>query len=298
MIGIYSRRGLLKLASIMVPMGVTLPPIELLGLSGESAEASSSPVAGVPDFGTPNVSSPIGDIFPTQPPELVREMVTVAHYDLKRVQELVAVRPSLARAAWDWGFGDWETALGASSHMGNRPIAEYLISNGAPPSLFSATMLGQLTVLKAFVAAQSGVQRIRGPHSISLLAHAKAGGEAARSVFEFLQSLGDAGADPLVPLGDTEAAAIAGTYSFGVGASQQIDVTFDRREGMMSMYSPLTWTRKGMMGRPLLHLGDHAFYPAGAPSVRIRFTGDKDGVLMTVNDSQLVMTARRKQESK
>jgi hypothetical protein len=28
----------------------------------------------------------------------------------------------LARAAWDWGFGDWETALGAASHMGSRPI--------------------------------------------------------------------------------------------------------------------------------------------------------------------------------
>ena len=298
MIGICSRRSLLKLASSIVPMRAAAVPIKLLGFSGESAEASSSPGATLPDFGTLDLSSPIGDIFPTQPPELVREIVTVAHYDLKRVQELVGARPSLARAAWDWGFGDWETALGASSHMGNRPIAEYLISNGARPSLFSAAMLGQLNVVNAFVAAQPGVQRIRGPHSISLLVHAKAGGEAARSVFEFLQSLGDAGADPLVPLSDTEAIEIAGTYSFGVGASQQIDVTFDRRQGMMSMYSPLTWTRNGTMGRPLLHLGDHAFYPAGVPSVHIRFTGDKDGVLMTVYDPQLVMTARRKQEEK
>jgi hypothetical protein len=76
--------------------------------------------------------------------------------------------------------------------MGNRPIAEYLISKGARPSLFSAAMLGQLDLVKAFVAAQPGVQRIRGPHSISLLAHTKAGGEAARPVLAFLQSLGDA----------------------------------------------------------------------------------------------------------
>ena len=64
--------------------------------------------------------------------------------------------------------------------MGNRPIAEYLISKGGRPSLFSSTMLGHLDVVKAFVAAQPGVQRIRGPHSISLLAHAKAGGPASR----------------------------------------------------------------------------------------------------------------------
>jgi hypothetical protein len=47
------------------------------------------------------------------------------------------------------------------------------------------------------------------------------------------------------------------------------------------------------MGRPLVHLGDRQFYPAGAPSVRIRFTEDKDGVVMTVNDPDLVVTAKR-----
>ncbi len=53
-------------------------------------------------------------------------------------------------------------------------------------------MLGQLGVIKALVAAQPGIQHIRGPHRISLLAHARMGSEAARPVFEFLESLGDA----------------------------------------------------------------------------------------------------------
>jgi hypothetical protein len=150
--------------------------------------------------GNPSSDEPMMDLFPTQPPELAREMVTVSHFDLKRVQVLVEARPSLARACWDWGFGDWETSLGAASHMGNRAIAEYLISKGAHPSLFSAAMLGHLEVVKAFVAAQAGIQRIRGPHSISLLAHARMGGEAAHSTFDFLQSLGDADAEPPVPL--------------------------------------------------------------------------------------------------
>ena len=179
--------------------------------------------------------------------------------------------------------------------MGNRPIAEYLIANGARPSLFSGAMLGQIEVVKAFVAVSPHAERIRGPHGISLLAHAKAGGDGARPVVEFLQSLGDADADPTAPLSDDDAAALAGTYSFGVGVTQQIDLTIDRRQGVAAMYSPLTWTRKGTIGRPLVHLGDHTFYPAGAPSVRIRFSQDKDGVVMTVHDPALVLTARRKQ---
>src|SRR5262245_6396028 len=91
----------------------------------------------------------IPESFPTHAPDLVREIVSVSHGNVKRVKELVEARPSLAKAAIDWGYGDWETALGAASHVGNREIAEFLISNGAPPTLFSATMLGQLDVVKA-----------------------------------------------------------------------------------------------------------------------------------------------------
>jgi hypothetical protein len=276
----WSRRGLLKLASLALPFG----------------SFSFRPRAGVELSGKDNSSGrePVTDQFPTQPPELAREIVTVSHFDLKRVKELVEARPSLARASWDWGFGDWESALGAASHMGNRPIAEYLISMGGRPSLFSAAMLGQFEVVKAFVAASPQVQRTRGPHGISLLAHAKSGGETARPVFEFLQSLGDADANAPVPLSDSEIAGLAGTYLFGIGASQQIDVTPERRESVSTMYSPVTWTRKGMMGRPLVHLGDRSFYPAGAPSVRIRFTEEGESMVMTIYDPGVVLIAQRK----
>ena len=231
--------------------------------------------------------SPLSDAFPTQPPDLVREMVRVSHFDLKRVQQLVETQPSLARAAWDWGFGDWETALGAASHMGNRPIAEYLIAKGARPDLFSAAMLGHLEVVKAFVSAQPGAQRIRGPHSISLLAHAQAGGEAARPVYEFLQSLGDAGADTPAPLAQKDIDAIVGEYPFGSGANDCVDVANDKNTMM--------WTRRGAMGRPLFHLGDRVFYPLGAPAVRIRFTQQGHATTMTVHDPDIVLTALRKE---
>jgi hypothetical protein len=272
-----SRRRFLAMAAFAVP----LARAELTAQSAEAPNNSGRSAA----TGQATTPTP-GDLFPTQPPELVREMVMVSHFDLKRVKELVNARPTLAKATWDWGFGDWESALGAASHMGNRPMAEYLIANGARPSLFSATMLGQLDVVKAFVAAQPGIQRIPGPHSISLLAHAKAGGEASRPVFEFLQSLGDADAPAEAALSDSDRARILGTYVFGSGPTEYVDVTFEKGR--------LTWTRKGTMGRWLFHLGDRVFYPSGASAVRIRFVEKNGTGVMTVNDPDVVLVGKTK----
>jgi|HubBroStandDraft_6_1064221.scaffolds.fasta_scaffold38171_3 hypothetical protein len=283
----WSRRTLLKLATIALPAGSLAVASRIMG--SQLAEPQKDTNMPRPTEDSPIVG-PVADQFPTQPPELARELVTVAHFDLKRVKDLVDARPSLARASWDWGFGDWEDALGAASHMGNRPIAEYLIANGARPSLFSAAMLGHLEVVKASIAAQPGVQRIRGPHSISLLAHAKAGGDQSRSVLEFLHNLGDADDIPAVPLSPADADAVKGTYVFGHAANQQIDVTIDNAQAL--------WTRKGMMGRPLFHLGDRLFYPWGAPSVRIHFSQDTEPTVMTINDPAVVLVAKRKPSTK
>lgn len=230
-------------------------------------------------------TSTVSETFPQQSPAMVREMVSVSHGNIKRVRELVEAHPSLAKAVWDWGFGDWESALGAASHVGNREIAEYLIAHGARPSLFSATMLGHLDVVKAFIAAQPGVQKIPGPHSISLLAHAKAGGTAAEPVRAYLESLGDAGSPPTVPLTEEQVTALAGKYKFGTGPADWIDVTATKAQ--------LSFTRPGTMGRGLVHLGDRVFHPAGASAVRIRFTGEGAKTVLTVHDPDVVLTAQR-----
>jgi hypothetical protein len=232
-------------------------------------------------WSTVDAEPTVTDSFPVHPPEMVREMVLVSHGNFKRVKELVDARPALSKAAVDWGFGDWEDALGAASHVGNREIAEYLLARGARPTLFSATMLGQIDVVKAFIAAQPGAQRIPGPHSISLLSHAKAGGKAAEPVLQYLESLGDAGSPVYTALGAGEAAALAGVYVYGTGPTERIEIT--EKGGQ------LTFTRKGTMARPLTHVGDHAFHPLGASAVRIRFAS---GVL-TVHDPDLILTARR-----
>ena len=230
---------------------------------------------------------PVSAVFPSHDPEIVREFVTVAHGNVARVKELVEKRPALAETAYDWGFGDWETALGAASHVGNRPIAELLIAAGAAPTIFSAAMLGQLDVVKAFVAALPGVQRQHGPHGITLLAHAKAGGAAAKPVVEFLEALGDADQPvPNLPLTDEERQSLLGTYSFGDAPSDRFEVEAAR--------NALTIRRTTGNARGLSHRGELSFSPAGAQHVRIRFEAENGKAkALSVLDPEVLVRAVR-----
>lgn len=247
-------------------------------LIGAGAEPSSASVPAPPAPAAP---------WPSQAPELAREMVGVSHGNVARVRELLRLHPTLANAAWDWGFGDWETALGAASHIGQREIAGLLLENGARPTLFSAAMLGQLEVVRALVAAAPGVQKTLGPHGLTLLHHARAGGEGALAVARYLEALGDADLklEP-EPLEAEREAALLGTYRFGPGESERIEIAKGR--------SGLTFERAGGTARPLHHRGELAFSPAGAERVRIRFTLDAGrAVALSVHDPELVLAATR-----
>jgi hypothetical protein len=119
---------------------------------------------------------------------LVQQFVGNAHGDLDRVKELLAQEPALINACWDWGAGDFETALGAASHMGRRDIAEFLLANGARLDLFAAAMLGKIEIVKATLESFPEAIQTPGPHGIPLIAHAKAGGDEAKEVLEFLEN--------------------------------------------------------------------------------------------------------------
>jgi hypothetical protein len=252
--------------------------------ASSQAPAAEGPVWPPPE---PARGTPVDDSFPSQHVSLAKEIVGVSHGNLARVKELVQQHPALAKASFDWGYGDWETALGAASHTGRREIAELLIENGAPPTLFSATMLGQLDLVKAFLAAMPGGQRMRGPHSISLMTHAKLGGPQAEAVVKFLESLGDADL-PMKnePIGAEDRAQLDGRYTFG-----------DRPRDIFKVATTpqgVSLERAGAMSRGILHLGDLAFHPVGAPPVRIRFERDGGKVTaLTVSDPDLIVRARK-----
>ena len=128
------------------------------------------------------------DTKPALESKLVEEFVQVAHTDLDRTRELLEQEPGLVNATWDWGGGDFETALGAASHMGAKDIANYLLDHGARLDLFAAAMLGKLEIVKTVLSVYPDAISVPGPHNISLHEHAKFGGEEAKAVLEILES--------------------------------------------------------------------------------------------------------------
>jgi len=120
---------------------------------------------------------------PERPPrldlDLVREFVIAGHGNLDRTRELLDRQPALINATWDWGGGDWETALGGASHMGNREIAAFLLSRGARMDVFCAAATGKIEIVRAFLADDPRVIDLKGPHGIPLILHARHGRQDA-----------------------------------------------------------------------------------------------------------------------
>lgn len=127
---------------------------------------------------------------PALPPDQVRDFVQKAHADLAGTKAMLAEQPTLLNATWDWGGGDFEAAIGGAGHMGHREIAQFLISQGARFDIFVAAMLGRMDIVRATVTAWPDVVRAKGPHGITLLRHARAGGEPALAVVDYLESKG------------------------------------------------------------------------------------------------------------
>jgi hypothetical protein len=131
---------------------------------------------------------------PQKPPpldkELVKEFVGKSHSDLNRVKELFSQEPGLLNCCWDWGGGDFETGLEAAGHVGNREIAQFLLDNGARMNIFCAAMLGQIEIVNSILTTYPVLKASKGPHGLQLLHHARKGGDRAKEVLEFLQSIG------------------------------------------------------------------------------------------------------------
>ena len=237
-------------------------------------------------------------LYPSTDPADVRAVVGAAHTQFEEVKKLVNARPELAKATWDWGFGDVESALGAASHMGRKDIAEYLIEKGARPNIFTFAMLGKLETVKSMIEDMPGIQRIHGPHGFTLLFHAQmrlrtnkvAGVEKERqeALVAYLKQVGDADnrAESLT-ISEEEKKAYLGKYSFGEGEDEYFDISLNRR-GFLYL------SRGEYIGRVLNRRDDHIFAPSGGPSVRIHFDM-KDGIAhsFTIHDPSPVLSATR-----
>ena len=271
----WSRRSFFGLTSGFSALGVSLLATKAWG------QSPASP------------ASPASDVFPALDPALVREAVGVSHRDLKRLRELVERQPALARVSIDWGFGDWEACIDAASHTGNKAIADFLLANGARPTIFSAAMMGQVDVVKAFIAARPGVQRNLGPHGLTLMWHAKQGGPDAAAVVQYLTAVGDADVSPPTsPLPTPDRDALVGKYTYGSGPRDYF--TIEVRTDMLKR-EQLTIERSGAPSRQnLYHVGNLVFFPTGVPSAKIAFGREGAKITqLTVADPNVMLTARR-----
>ena len=120
---------------------------------------------------------------------MAQDFVVAAHMDLDLVRHLLGREPGLANATMDWGGGDWETAIGAASHMGRADIVELLMAHGARPDIFCAAMLGKLEVVKGILEMEPGLIEAKGPHGFGLHFHATVGGHFAKAVLDYLQGI-------------------------------------------------------------------------------------------------------------
>ncbi len=258
--------------------------LRVLGFAAAAVVVPGQVVADEKTLTTPGAGVP--ESFPLQDPDLVRQTVGHSHGKFAELRALVEARPALANAAIDWGFGDWETAIGAASHTGQREIAKFLIQHGARPDLFTFTMLGNLAAVRGALEVDPSLAKLKGPHGIPLLAHAKAGGEQAAAVFEYLTGLGNAGERYRdEPLADAEKKALLGEYVFGGGPRDRFLVA----EGMGGM----TLARIAGPPRRLFHQGGLVFHPGGAPAVRIAFEYADGRVSVRVAEGDRLIEAAR-----
>lgn len=233
--------------------------------------------------------------YPSIDDKFVAEVVGASHFNFDRVKELVNHRPELSRATWDWAFGDWESALGAASHVGRRDIAEFLMQKGARPNIFTYAMLGHYDAVKAMIEATPGIQSVSGPHGISLLQHAKTGLRIkdkmtqkqvldAERLTTYLESLGDADGITYLEMTDDQDKYL-GDYKYGEGEKEGVSVKLNMRK-MISL------GKLGAFGGALYKIGDNRFTYNGAPSVEITFQFENDNVVsLTINEPDLTLKA-------
>jgi len=241
-----------------------------------------------------DIPAKIFDRYPAIDEAVSSEVVGVAHFDLDRLKKLVDSRPELAKACWDWGFGDWETAIGAASHVARRDILAYLLEKGARPDIFTFAMMGSYHVIRLMIEQLPGIQRTPGPHGISLLQHVKNGMQAengktpeAEKLLDYLVSLGDSDAPKYQDVADADKQKYLGDFKYGDGPLEGFSVKLNLRK-------LLTLGKIGKFGGALYKIDDNRFTYNGAPSVFISFHFENDKIVsLTVTEPGLVLTARK-----
>ena len=235
--------------------------------------------------------------YPAIHDDLVSEVVGKSHFDLERVKALVDKRPELSRATWDWAFGDWESAIGAASHVGRRDIVSYLLSKGAKANIFTFAMLGAYDTVKSMIDFHPGLQKNYGPHGISLLEHAEVGLRMkdkitkeqiknSEKLIDYLKGLGNADGETFLEFKDDKEKYL-GDYKYGDGEKDGFSIRLNMRKN-------LALGRLGNTGGGLYMVKDNVFKYNKFPSVVVSFQFKNEQVVsLTVKEPGLTLVAKK-----
>lgn len=124
------------------------------------------------------------------PLAMVKDFVIAGHGNFEKVKQMFGEKPELLYSTFDWGNGDFETALEGAGHVGNKEIADFLIDKGARTNLFVLTMLGKTQIVKPFLETFPQYLTARGPHGLTLLHHAQKGGDDSKELLDYISSIG------------------------------------------------------------------------------------------------------------
>ncbi len=276
------RRSFMNYTALGI-LGLSIP--DALGANGSLPPACANHVNGDLPKHWPNID-----------PEIIEEVVGKSHFNLERVKELVDARPELARSVWEWRFGDFESAIGAASHVGRRDIVQYLMEKGARPSIFTFAMLGAHEVVKQMIEFSPGIQTTMGPHGISLLDHAINGArmkdnmtqkelDNVKKTIDYLESLGNAGGEKYMEETKEEQSKFLGDYKYGSGEKDGFTIALNMSEKMA--LGPI-----GGFGGALYKVKENLYTYNGAPSVAVSFEWEAGKVKsLTLKDPAITVKA-------
>jgi len=101
---------------------------------------------------------------PALPQAVINEYVAVAHGNLARVQELLALYPSLLLVNASWN----ELAVEAGAHVGWKEGVRLQLDRGAPCALPTAAMMGKVDRVRALLAEDPARIHDCGAHNMPL----------------------------------------------------------------------------------------------------------------------------------
>jgi ankyrin repeat protein len=127
---------------------------------------------------------------PPLPPPVINEYVVVAHGNLARVRELLALYPGLLLVNAPWN----ELAVEAGAHTGFKDGVRLQLDQGAPLSICTAAMIGMAARVRALLAEDPQRLWECGAHNMPLIWYPAIGGAGAVQV-ELTRLLIERGAD-------------------------------------------------------------------------------------------------------